>query len=373
MSVFREAKFKLQKWHSNVPELETVGNVSEEQQESYAKEQLGVKAGETKMLGMVWNKTDDTLGVTFPEPCEQVTKRGILRSLASVFDPLGLVPLVTLTGKLIYQDACDQKLLWDTQPPENLLKRWRKWERELPEIIIVPRSLSCFREPTEAIDVHTFGDASGVGVSTAVYAVAHQKSGVNQGLIAANSCLAKESLTVPRLELASAHMVANLAVNATDALKGYPVRSVNGWTDSTMALHWIRGKENYKQFVHNRVMKIQAKSNIQWRHVITDENPADIGTRGCGASKLSELWWLGLKWLAEREQWPDDIQTIPTSETETEAKLVRDVLAIAVKVNDNLDQLMVNHTFWKAVRILPWVAWFLHNCKNKPKNFWVDL
>ena len=94
---------------------------------------------------------------------------------------------------------------------------------------------------------------------------------------------------MPRLELVSAHMAENLAINATDALKGYPVRSVNGWTDSTVALHWIRGKGNYKQFVHNRVMKIQAKSNIQWRHVSTDENPANIGTRGCGASKLSEL------------------------------------------------------------------------------------
>ena len=115
-------------------------------------------------------------------------------------------------------------------------------------------------------------------------------------------------------------------------------------------------------------MKIQAKSNIQWRHVSTDENPANIGTRGCGTRKLSELKWLELKWLTEREQWPDYIETIPTSETETEAKLVRDILAITVEVDDNLDQLMVNHTFWKAVRILSWVAWFLHNCRNKPKQ-----
>ena len=41
---------------------------------------------------------------------------------------------------------------------------------------VVPRSLSCFREP---IDILSFGDASGVGVSTAGYAVVHQKSGVN--------------------------------------------------------------------------------------------------------------------------------------------------------------------------------------------------
>ena len=75
-------------------------------------------------------------------------------------------------------------------------------------------------------------------------------------------------------------MAANLAMNATDALKGYPVRSANGWTDSTVVLNWIRGKGNYKRFfVHNRVMKIQAKSNIQWRHVSTDENPFTVPGR----------------------------------------------------------------------------------------------
>ena len=115
----------------------------------------------------------------------------------------------------------------DTQLPENLLKRWRKWEREVPEITVVLRSLSYFRKPTEAIDVHTFGDASGVGVSTSVYAVVHQKSNVNQGVTAANSRLAKKGLTKLRLELESAHRAASLAMNATDTLKGYPVRSVN--------------------------------------------------------------------------------------------------------------------------------------------------
>ena len=131
--------------------------------------------------------------------------------------------------------------------------------------------------------------------------------------------------------------------------------SVNILTNSTVALQSIRGKGNYKQFVHNRVMKIQAKSNIQWIHVSTDENPADIRTRGYEANKLSKLWWLGPKWLAERE-------------TETEAKLVRDILAIAVEVDDNLDQVMVNHTFWKAVRILSWAAGTFLNCSNKPKQ-----
>ena len=56
-TVFQEAKFKLYKWHSNEPSLETE-NEPIEKEHSYAKTQLGVKEGETKLLGLSWNKTD---------------------------------------------------------------------------------------------------------------------------------------------------------------------------------------------------------------------------------------------------------------------------------------------------------------------------
>ena len=85
----------------------------------------------------------------------------------------------------------------------------------------------------------------------------HQASGVNQGLLAAKSCLGKKGLTIPRLELVSAHMAATLAENVKNALEGQAVRSVREWLDSTVALHWIRGEGSaYKQFVANQVNKI---------------------------------------------------------------------------------------------------------------------
>lgn len=147
-----------------------------------------------------------------------------------------------------------------------------------------------FKEAIEAIDLHVFGDTSGAGTSAAVYAVVHQASGVNQGLLGAKSCLAKKGLTTPRLELVCAHMEANLAENVKNALQGKPVRSLHGWLDSTVALHWIRGEGSaYKQFVVNRVNKIRDKTYIQWRHVGTYQNPTDIGSRGCQLNKLSEL------------------------------------------------------------------------------------
>ena len=70
-----------------------------------------------------------------------------------------------------------------------------------------------------------------------MYAVVYQRSGTNQGLAASKARLAKKGLTFPRLELVSEHMAANLAQNAKDVLQGLPVRHVNGWLDSSVALH----------------------------------------------------------------------------------------------------------------------------------------
>ena len=71
-----------------------------------------------------------------------------------------------------------------------------------------------------------------------------------------------------------------------------------GWLDSTIALHWIRRNGEYKQFVGNQVRKIQEK-RINWRHVPTEENPADVGSRGGDVSRLTALWWQGPSRLAE--------------------------------------------------------------------------
>ena len=71
----------------------------------------------------------------------------------------------------------------------------------------------------------------------------------------------------PRLELISAHMAANLVDNVRGALEGYVVRSVYGWEDSTVILHWIAGQGSYNQFVSSRVAQINAKADVKWSYV----------------------------------------------------------------------------------------------------------
>ena len=49
-------------------------------------------------------------------------------------------------------------------------------------------------------------------------------------------------------------------------------------TDISVALYWTIGRGTHKQFMNNRVNKISEKDFINWRHVPTDRNPADIGS-----------------------------------------------------------------------------------------------
>jgi len=143
--------------------------------------------------------------VTFPQNDTPSTKREVLRSLAKVYDPLGLATPLTLQGKLIYREICDQKLPWDTKLTRQLAEKVRGWEQTLPTGVMVPRAVIENREPILDLELHAFGDASTKGVGTAVYAVVRQPSGTTRRLVAAKGRLAKQGLTVPRLELIAAH------------------------------------------------------------------------------------------------------------------------------------------------------------------------
>ena len=121
------------------------------------------------------------------------TKREMLRFLASIYDPLGIVSPISLVAKLIYRDLCDQRCPWDAELSPQISNSWRKLENALPEKVEVPHSITAFEEPIEAVHLHAFGDTSSEGTCAAVYAVVHQQSGVDQGLVTAKSRLAKKS------------------------------------------------------------------------------------------------------------------------------------------------------------------------------------
>ena len=60
-------------------------------------------------------------------------------------------------------------------------------------------------------------------------------------LVAAKVRLAKQRLTIPRLELVAGDMAVNSVDNIRHVLDGFPVTSVLSWLDSSVALQWICG------------------------------------------------------------------------------------------------------------------------------------
>ena len=98
----------------------------------------------------------------------------------------------------------------------------------------LPRSIPLAHDCITAIDLLAFADAS---IAAAVYAVLYQSNSVSQGLVTSKSRISKHNITIARLELISTHMGANLAQNVKSALESQNVRSVTGWTDSTVVLY----------------------------------------------------------------------------------------------------------------------------------------
>ena len=181
--IMSDATFQLHKWHSNRPELEDNAQpVSQKnsvqlascEDQSYAKQQLLVKPNESKLLGVKWNKREDTIAVQFPATSSTPTKREVLSKLAKVYDPLGLASPTILLGKQIYREACECKVSWDSAIPENLRIRWQKWEQSLPAEITTQRPLAPFQQPVISVELHVFGDASTYAVGAVVYSVIRQ-------------------------------------------------------------------------------------------------------------------------------------------------------------------------------------------------------
>ena len=128
-----------------------------------------------------------------------------------------------------------------------------------------------------SVDQHVFGDASIVANCAAVYDVVNQPAAISQGLVASKSRISKRDLTIPRLELVSAHMACNLISNVKSACKNQNVRFAKGYNDSTVVLYWLNRQGSYNQLVRSRVNKILESDDINWHYVPTRENPADRG------------------------------------------------------------------------------------------------
>ena len=62
------------------------------------------------------------------------TQRGVLSTVSSVFDSLGLVAPFILGAKQILQELCHDGVGWDDEIPDKSRSEWETWIAELPAL-----------------------------------------------------------------------------------------------------------------------------------------------------------------------------------------------------------------------------------------------
>ena len=83
------------------------------------------------VLGIKWRVDNDTLSFKVTLDERPATRRGILSTVASVFDPLGFLAPFLLLGKKVLQEMCKKGIGWDEPLPEELKPRWESWLKDL--------------------------------------------------------------------------------------------------------------------------------------------------------------------------------------------------------------------------------------------------
>lgn len=86
-----------------------------------------------RALGVQWCVESDTIGFRIVVKEKPLTRRGILSTVSSTYNPLGFAAPFTLTAKKLLQDLCkEENPGWDDELPGLYRKRWEKWRNELP-------------------------------------------------------------------------------------------------------------------------------------------------------------------------------------------------------------------------------------------------
>ncbi|KAF8784342.1 hypothetical protein HNY73_010031 [Argiope bruennichi] len=141
------------------------------------------------------------------------------------------------------------------------------------------------------------GDASDprrfLGFAAVVYVFVQAKNGnKNCHLLCSQIRVAPiKTLSIPLLEL-SAYLLRSKIVNKVVAALKTDLQEITLYSDSTIALSWIRFSPHLlKTFLANRVAKMQKLTkHFSWQHISSENNPADLLSRGL---VKSEMWWKG--------------------------------------------------------------------------------
>ena len=327
-----------------------------------------------RALGVRWFVETDEIGFDIKHLLRPETKRGILSTVCSLYDPLGLAAPVTLQARSLIQDLWRAKVEWDQPLGDNVTARWKKWKMNLNSLSEVRIPRSYFLPGTDlsqcSIQIHHFADASEIGYGTCSYLRTMYTDGtIHCAFIMGKSRNTPIKFTsIPRLEL----QAAVLATRMNKMIRGeleLNIDKTTYWTDSEIVLHYLKNeKRRLQTYVANRVQEIKDNSLIEeWNHVPGVINPADDASRGLNPSDLfpNHRWLHGPEFLWEDESsWPHrDVAEVSDETLEVKRKTQvnsTDVAVASERSVDMLQRIINDCSDWtKLTRKFAWISRFI--------------
>ncbi|XP_064647035.1 uncharacterized protein LOC135499916 [Lineus longissimus] len=323
-----------------------------------------------RALGVQWCVQSDTFNFKIEPRNRPPTRRGILSTVYSIYDPLGFLSPVILKAKCLLQELCRLKLSWDEDIPEPHLGQWSAWLEDVTKLAdfsirrcVKPEG---FGELASA-ECHHFSDASESGYGVATYLrLINTEGHVHCGLVQAKSRVTPlKQVTIVRLELTAATVAVKIDTMLRKEFE-IPLQKSHFWTDSMSVIKYIRNETSgFHTFVANRLQVIHEGSDVkQWRYISSALNPADEASRGQGADAFlqNRRWLNGPDFLWESpESWPI-APPLSTTLSKEDHEVKRSVVAAsnvqsATPSSDSVDKLISFHSSWYTLKRA--VAWIL--------------
>ncbi|XP_028822925.1 uncharacterized protein LOC114778148, partial [Denticeps clupeoides] len=324
-----------------------------------------------RSLGLLWEVTSDTFTFSVAKDLKPFTRRGVLSTINSIFDPMGFLAPVTIQGRALLRELTAEQSDWDTPLPEDKIGRWKVWHDSLERLrhLHVPRTYT----PTslaKAVHVQlcTFSDASTKAIGAVSYLRTVQENGeVQVGFVMGKSKLVPPSEpTIPRLELCAAV----LAVEMVDLIKDeldLKIDSTKFYTDSKVALGYIHNESRrFYVYVHNRVQRIrQTTKPEQWHYVRTEDNPADLASRSVPASLLAKTtWFTGPQFLMNTPNESEQAQPFDLVEPELDVNVRTQVRSYVTELREKNLKAESFQRFSSLSSLIRAISFLIHNARS---------
>ena len=125
-----------------------------------------------RALGILYCLETDVFRFEINTSTRLPTRRSILSTTSSIYDPLGFLAPITLCGKQLLQRICSHRSDWDDPVPDSIATQWNQWLSQLVAVkdLKIDR---CYKPKDFGIvvqrELHHFSDGSTQGYGQCTY------------------------------------------------------------------------------------------------------------------------------------------------------------------------------------------------------------